>query len=65
MKTEKVSLREIMEDDNSPYMKNLVDKFMKQYGDELGKIIADSNKRVDSRMGRDSNLNRRRSTRCV
>ena len=35
----KVSLREIMEDDNSPMMADLVRKFEQQYGEELAKIM--------------------------
>ena len=42
MKTKKVSLREIMENDNSPYMKKLEDKFNKLYGTKLDYIIKDS-----------------------
>ena len=39
MKTGKVSLREIMEDDYSPMMADLVRKFEEQYGEELAKIM--------------------------
>ena len=39
MKTCKVSLREIMEDDYSPMMADLVRKFEQQYGEELAKIM--------------------------
>jgi hypothetical protein len=35
----KVSLREIMEDDYSPMMADLVRKFEEQYGEELAKIM--------------------------
>ena len=35
----KVSLREIMEDDNSPMMAELIKKFEKQYGEELERIM--------------------------
>ena len=35
----KVSLREIMEDDYSPMMAELVKKFEQQYGEELAKIM--------------------------
>jgi hypothetical protein len=35
----KVSLREIMEDDNSPMMAELVKKFEQQYGEELERIM--------------------------
>lgn len=35
----KVSLREIMEDDNSPMMAGLIRKFEQQYGEELAKIM--------------------------
>lgn len=60
----KVTMKE-MEDDNSQYMKELSRKFEQQYGKELEQIIANSHKRVDSRMGRDSNTNRRCGTRRV
>ena len=39
MKTKKVSLREIMEDDNSPMMAALIKKFEQQYGEELERIM--------------------------
>lgn len=39
MKTKKTSLREIMEDDNSPMMADLVKKFEQQYGEELERIM--------------------------
>ena len=39
MNKRKVSLREIMEDDNSPMMAELVRKFDQQYGKELERII--------------------------
>lgn len=35
----KVGLREIMEDDNSPMMADLMRKFEEQYGAELAKIM--------------------------
>jgi hypothetical protein len=35
----KVSLREIMEDDYSPMMAELVRKFEQQYGEELERIM--------------------------
>jgi hypothetical protein len=35
----KVSLREIMEDDYSPMMAELVKKFEQQYGEELERIM--------------------------
>jgi hypothetical protein len=35
----KVSLKEIMEDDNSPMMAELIKKFEKQYGEELERIM--------------------------
>ena len=35
----KVSLREIMEDDNSPMMADLIRKFEEQYGEELAKVM--------------------------
>ena len=35
----KVSLREIMEDDHSPMMAELVKKFEQQYGEELERIM--------------------------
>lgn len=38
-KKHKVSLREIMEDDNSPMMTELVKKFQQQYGEELERIM--------------------------
>lgn len=38
----KLSLREIMEDDKSAYMKQLVDKFNKLHGDELNHIVNES-----------------------
>ena len=39
MKTKKVSLREIMEDDDSPMMAELIKKFEQQYGEELERIM--------------------------
>lgn len=39
MKVKKVSLREIMEDDNSPMMAELIKKFEQQYGEELERIM--------------------------
>jgi hypothetical protein len=38
-KQRKVSLREIMEDDYSPMMAELVKKFEQQYGEELERIM--------------------------
>ena len=38
-KKRKVSLREIMEDDNSPMMAALIKKFEQQYGEELERIM--------------------------
>jgi hypothetical protein len=38
-KQRKVSLREIMEDDNSPMMAALIKKFEQQYGEELERIM--------------------------
>jgi hypothetical protein len=38
-KQRKVSLREIMEDDNSPMMAQLIKKFEQQYGEELERIM--------------------------
>jgi hypothetical protein len=35
----KVSLKEIMEDDNSPMMAELIKKFEQQYGEELERIM--------------------------
>ena len=35
----KVSLREIMEDDHSPMMAELVKKFEQHYGEELERIM--------------------------
>ena len=40
----KVSLREIMEDDYSPMMADLVRKFEEQYGEELAKIMENMGK---------------------
>jgi hypothetical protein len=40
----KVSLREMMEDDNSAYMAELLKKFENMYGKELDDIIAESKK---------------------
>jgi hypothetical protein len=39
MKKRKVSLREIMEDDNNTMMAELIKKFEKQYGEELERIM--------------------------
>ena len=39
MKTKKISLREIMEDDHSPMMAELIRKFEQQYGEELERIM--------------------------
>ena len=39
MKTKKVSLREIMEDDDSTMMAELIKKFEQQYGEELERIM--------------------------
>jgi hypothetical protein len=36
---QKVSLKEIMEDDDSPYMQELIDRFMSQYGSDLERIV--------------------------
>ena len=38
-KKRKVSLREIMEDDYSPMMTQLIKKFEQQYGEELERIM--------------------------
>jgi hypothetical protein len=38
-KKRKVSLREIMEDDYSPMMAQLIKKFEQQYGEELERIM--------------------------
>jgi hypothetical protein len=38
-KKRKVSLREIMEDDNSPMMAELIRKFEQQYGEELERTL--------------------------
>lgn len=35
----KVSLREIMEDENSPMMAELIKKFEQQYGEELERLM--------------------------
>lgn len=35
----KISLKEIMEDDNSPMMAELIRKFEQQYGEELERIM--------------------------
>lgn len=42
MNRRKVSLREIMENDRSPMMAELVKKFEQQYGEELERIIKSS-----------------------
>ena len=39
MKTKKVALREIMEDDNNTMMAELIKKFEQQYGEELERIM--------------------------
>ena len=39
MSKQKVSLREIMEDDHSPMMTVLIKKFEKEYGEELERIM--------------------------
>ena len=39
MKTKKVNLREIMEDDNNTMMAELIKKFEQQYGEELERIM--------------------------
>lgn len=39
MKTKKTSLRDIMENDYSPMMADLVKKFEQQYGEELERIM--------------------------
>ena len=39
MKTKKVSLREIMEDDDNTMMTELIKKFEQQYGEELERIM--------------------------
>lgn len=57
MNIKKVSLREMMEDDNSVYMAELVEKFNKMYGDQLDRIIEESKKSgsaVSDRMGLNS-----------
>lgn len=54
----KVSLRDMIEDDNSPYMRELCEKFEAKYGKELDDIITESKRigaPVSSRMG----INRR------
>ena len=43
MTKRKVSLREIMEDDYSPMMAELVKKFEQQYGEELERIMGREN----------------------
>jgi hypothetical protein len=53
----KVSLREIMEDDYSPMMADLVRKFEEQYGEELAKIM----ETVGQEPGRESRRNRQPS----
>ena len=52
----KVSLREIMEDDDSPMMADLVRKFEEQYGEELAKIMENMGQesRRESRRDRQS-----------
>jgi len=62
MNVKKVSLREMMEDDNSVYMAELVEKFNKMYGDQLDRIIEESKKSgsaVSDRMGLNSHSARR------
>lgn len=44
MKVVKMSLREIMEDDNSPYMKHLTAEFERLHGAKLESIITESMK---------------------
>ena len=39
MKTKKVNLREIMEDDDNTMMAELIKKFEQQYGEELERIM--------------------------
>lgn len=39
MKTHKVNLREVMEDNYSPMMVELVKKFEQQYGEDLERIM--------------------------
>ena len=39
MSKKKVSLKEILEDDNSPMMAELIRKFEQQYGEELERIM--------------------------
>ena len=39
MKTKKISLREIMEDDDNTMMAELIKKFEQQYGEELERIM--------------------------
>ena len=39
MKTKKVSLRKIMEDDDNTMMAELIKKFEQQYGEELERIM--------------------------
>lgn len=39
MNKRKVSLREIMEDDNNTMMAELIKKFEQQYGEELERIM--------------------------
>ena len=39
MAKKKVSLRQILEDDNSPMMAALIKKFEEQYGEELERIM--------------------------
>ena len=43
MKTKKVALREIMEDDNNTMMAELIKKFEQQYGEELERIMGREN----------------------
>ena len=38
-KKRKVSVREIMEDDDNPMMAELIKKFEQQYGEELERIM--------------------------
>lgn len=60
----KVTMKE-MEDDNSQYMKELIQKFKKQYGKELDQIIENNLKGVDSRMGVHPRTDYGRGTRRV
>ena len=53
LKTKKTNLREIMENDYSPMMAELVKKFEEQYGEELAKIMENMGKESGRESRRD------------